>query len=118
MTAVMKTDDTGRLGEDAAARYLLQQGYTLIDRNFKCRLGEIDIIAREGEYLVFAEVKTRKNNRFADAREYVTYSKQQRILRAARYWLMLHPADIKVRFDVLEVYTETRTINLIRDAFQ
>lgn len=117
MTARMNTEETGRLGEDAAARYLLRQGYTLIDRNFRCRLGEIDIIAREGDCLVFAEVKTRKNSRYAEAREYVTYGKQQRILRAAKYWLMLHPEDVQVRFDVLEVYTDTNTINLIRDAF-
>lgn len=113
----MKAGDTGRLGEDAAAWYLERQGYTLLARNFRCRLGEIDIVAREGGVLVFAEVKTRKNSYYAAAGEYVNRSKQQKLVLAAKYWLMQHPEDVQVRFDVLEVYTDSNTINLIRDAF-
>jgi len=112
----------GAWGEDAACNYLEGRGYRIIARNFRTRFGEIDIIAEQGAYIVFAEVKTRKNSRFAEAREFVTKSKQRKILTSADLWLSGHSTELQPRFDVIEVYGEenspvTPCINLIENAF-
>ncbi|WP_283675564.1 YraN family protein [Butyricicoccus sp. Marseille-Q5471] len=112
----------GEWGEQMAQRYLQQQGYQVVECNFRTRFGEIDIIARKGKYIVFAEVKTRRNDRFAAAREYVTAAKQQRVATAAEQWLQQHPTALQPRFDVIEVYGEEgdavpRCVNLLENAF-
>ena len=94
----------GRFGEDTAAEYLRKNGYRILGRNFRTRLGEIDVIASKGKYVVFAEVKLRKDARFAEAREFVTRTKQQRIIATAQLWLQWHPNGRQPRFDVIEVY--------------
>lgn len=96
----------GAWGERAARAYLEREGYRIVETNFRTRFGEIDIIATHGEYIVFVEVKTRKNARFAAAREFVTTAKQQRITATAALWLRQHPSDLQPRFDVIEVYGE------------
>ena len=96
----------GAWGERAARAFLEDRGYAVEDVNFRTRLGEIDIIARQGKYIVFVEVKTRKSDRFAAAREFVTPAKQARILAAAAEWLQRHPSALQPRFDVIEVYGE------------
>ena len=102
----------GRFGEAAAAEYLRKKGYRLIALNYRTRRGEIDMIASGGRFLVFAEVKLRKDSSFAEAREFVTPAKQRRLIAAAEDWLQRHPTDLQPRFDVLEVYapdgTQTR----------
>ena len=112
----------GAWGEAAARGYLTRAGYRIVDCNFRTRFGEIDIIAQAGEYLVFIEVKTRKNDRFAAAREAVTPKKQARILAAAEEWLQGHPVTLQPRFDVIEVYGEEdapfpQRINHLENAF-
>lgn len=109
----------GSDGETAAANYLKRKRYQIVGRNYSCRFGEIDIIARKGEYIVFVEVKTRKNEDFAMAREYVTYGKQQRIMKTAMLWLQQNDTDLQPRFDVIEVIGEgfRREIRHIEDAF-
>ena len=94
----------GAWGEEQAARYLRLHGYSIMERNFSCRTGELDIVAKKGKFIVFAEVKTRKNAKFAEAREFVTYAKQQRIFAAAQMYLTSHDGDLQPRFDVIEVY--------------
>ena len=96
----------GAWGERAARAFLEGRGYAVEDVNFRTRLGEIDSIARQGKYIVFVEVKTRKSDRFAAAREFVTPAKQARILAAAAEWLQRHPSALQPRFDVIEVYGE------------
>ena len=96
----------GAWGEQAARVFLERHGYVILETNFRTRFGEIDIIAQDGKYTVFAEVKTRKNDRFAAAREHVTPAKQARILAAAEEWLQSHPEAPQPRFDVIEVYGE------------
>lgn len=100
----MEKRKIGDLGEKLAADFLRAKGYRILERNFCCRFGEADIIALDKEYLVFAEVKLRKDSRFAEAREFVDRKKQEKILRTARYYLMTHASDLSVRFDVIEVY--------------
>ncbi len=114
----------GAFGEDVACRYLEQHGYKIIGRNYKCRMGEIDIIACNRRYVAFVEVKLRKSGRFVQAREYVTAQKQQRVMLAAQLWLAQNRTRLQPRFDVVEVYapqglqTEKLQIYHIEDAYQ
>ena len=114
----------GAFGEDAACRYLRRHGYIILGRNYSCRMGEIDIIARKGRYIVFAEVKLRKDANHGAAMEFVTPAKQRRILTTAQLWLMENPTDRQPRFDVIEVYapeglkTRKPEINHVEDAYQ
>ena len=75
--------ERGDWGEDRAVHYLRLHGYKILGRNFRCRQGEIDIIAKKGEFVAFVEVKQRKNADFGQAREFVTVSKQRRVIAAA-----------------------------------
>ena len=118
----MEARELGRFGEERAARYLHLHGYRIVETNYSCRLGEIDLIARKGRYLVFVEVKLRKSSDFAAAREFVTRSKQQRILSTASVYLAQHETELQPRFDVIEIYAPQGekgkiTINHIEDAF-
>lgn len=112
---------TGRRGEAAAAEYLKQKGWRIIGMNYSCRFGEIDVIAENRRYLIFAEVKMRKNARFAEAKEFVTAAKQQRLTATAQLWLQSNPTEKQPRFDVIEIYgegAEIRRINHIENAFE
>ena len=115
--------ERGSWGEDRAARYLRLHGYRIVERNFRCRQGEIDIIARKGEIIAFVEVKQRKNADFGEAREFVTYATQRRLLAAAEQWLVKTGCELQPRFDVIEVYAPDGTktlfpkINHIENAF-
>ena len=94
----------GLWGEEQAAHFLEQAGYRILDHRFRCREGELDLVASQGQYLCFVEVKLRKNDRMAQAREFVTRSKQQKLRTAALRYLMDHPSKLQPRFDVVEVY--------------
>ena len=114
----------GAWGESLAGEYLRRRHYELVAANFRCRSGEVDIIARKGRYLAFVEVKLRRNADFAEAREFVTASKQARVILAAQVWLTKHPSKLQPRFDVIKIYapegleTKTPKINHIKDAFE
>lgn len=97
---------SGDRGEAIVAVYLRQRGYTVLDTQFRTRRGEIDIVARSPEnILCFVEVKTRRDDSFAQAREFVTPAKQRRIRAAAQMYLVLRAdTDTLCRFDVAEVY--------------
>lgn len=113
----------GAFGERKAANYLRVRGYRIIDTNCRYRQGEIDIVARRGGYIVFVEVKLRKNSDYGTAREFVTAAKQQRVMIAAQLWLQQHETELQPRFDVIEVYapegvnTKRPVINHIENAF-
>ena len=95
---------SGRAGEDAAAQYLSARGYVILARNFRTRAGEIDIIARNNKTIVFVEVKTRSSVAYGFPAEYVTRRKQDKIIKAALYYLHGCGQDFApARFDVLEV---------------
>ena len=120
----MDAKELGRWGEEQAARYLRRRGYGILERNFSCRGGEIDLIAKSRGFIVFAEVKLRKNDSFAEAREFVTAAKQRRIIATAQLWLQANPCELQPRFDVIEVYAPAGekslwpTIRHIEDAFR
>ena len=110
--------DIGNLGENAAAEFLKGKGYNVLQRNFRCKTGEIDIICIKDGCTVFVEVKTRKNSLYGSAAEFVNYYKQIKIKKAAMYFIKSEDADM--RFDVVEVYHkdgEVTEINHIEDAF-
>ena len=111
---------TGQTGEDLAVCYLENQGYTIVERNYRKRIGEIDIIARDGECLVFIEVKTRTNRRFGSPFDAVDFRKQQQISRVALAFMTQHRCgEVPVRFDVIGVHLEeSPRVELIKNAFE
>ena len=114
----------GAWGESLAAQYLQKKKYRLLAAGFRCRYGEIDLIVADKEFLVFVEVKLRKCDRFADAKEFVDYHKQNRLRTTAEFYLSQNPTDLQPRFDVIEVYapegidTKRPVIHHLEDAFQ
>jgi putative endonuclease len=94
----------GKHGEELAARYLEQRGYTIVARNHRTPLGELDLIARDGKHLLFVEVKTRRTTAFGTPAEAVNPRKQRQIVRAAQWYLAVvrHPT-LQPRFDVIAV---------------
>ena len=119
----MEKREIGNIGEDIASAFLQQKGYAVIRRNFLCRVGEIDIIAQKDEYLCFVEVKLRRNASHGEAREFVTRSKQKKIILAAKYYLSKNLTELQPRFDVVEVYmpdgTDGKTyVRLLENAFE
>ena len=94
----------GRFGEAEAAEYLRRKGWDIVGMNYRTRLGEVDLIARNRRFVVFVEVKLRRDDRFAQAREFVTRPKQRRIAAAAQEWLQRNPTGLQPRFDVVEIY--------------
>ena len=98
----------GAAGEMLAARFLREKGYTILVANYRCRLGEIDIIAADRQYIAFVEVKTRQQDALYAPREAVTIDKQKRLLGTASLFLKAHPElNKQPRFDVVEVTTGT-----------
>ena len=102
----MTTKASGDWGEAQVAEYLRDHGYLIDASKYRCRFGEIDLIAHDGGTLCFIEVKVRSNLRYGLPREYVTYSKQAKLRTTAEYYLATHDADAVCRFDVAEVYTD------------
>lgn len=113
----MSTHSLGSGYEQMAAEFLRREGYEILERNFRYRQGEIDIIAREGVYLVFVEVKYRRDRGSGAPEEAVDRRKQQRICRTAAYYMVKRRVydTCPCRFDVVAV--EGRQIRLYRDAF-
>ena len=97
-------DGIGQYGERVAQRYLLDAGLVILDRNWRCREGELDIVARDGRVLVFCEVKTRSSVAYGDPAEAVVGAKARRLRRLAARWLQEHPgAWPELRIDVISV---------------
>ena len=92
----MTAKEIGNSGEDAAAEFLEKNGLTVLKRNFYCRAGEIDIIAREEDTIVFAEVKTRISKEYGTPAEFVDYRKQEKIMKTAVLKLIAEPKAIKI----------------------
>ena len=119
----MAANLNGAWGEALAASYLQKKKYILLAAGFRCKFGEIDLIVRDKKYIVFVEVKLRKSDAFAQAREFVHRRKQDRLRITASIYLENHPSPLQPRFDVIEIYApqgrETRhpEINHMEDAF-
>lgn len=113
----------GKWGEELVAKDLTRRGWRIAERNWHCRFGELDIVAETGDFLVFVEVKLRKNDCCGPARAFVTADKQRKLRMTAESYLQQHPTDLQPRFDVAEVYApfgelaERSTIEYIENAF-
>lgn len=111
----------GLLGEDLACAALEERGYRIVERRYRTRAGELDIIAQHGACLVFVEVKARQSGSFGDPEEAVTLQKQQKVVwMATDYLARLKSPDVPCRFDVVGINSETDppTITIIEDAFR
>jgi putative endonuclease len=112
----------GRKGEEVAVDFLKKQGYRIIKRNYRCRAGEIDIIAKQGSSLVFVEVKTRRSTHFGLPEEAVSYEKKRHLTRVALgYFTHYRIKETKCRFDVVSVVMNengVKEIRLIKNAFE
>ena len=96
--------ELGQEGEKIATKYLQRLGYNIIEKNFRCKSGEIDIIAKEDDEIVFIEVKTRSNNKYGEPIESINKIKQKHIVSTASYYLFLNYLnEANIRFDVIEI---------------
>ena len=111
----------GSLGEKLAAKYLKQKGYKILEKNYKCKLGEIDIIARDGEEIVFIEVKTRTADPYVRGIYAVDKRKQEHILRTASWYLSATGCGLQPRMDIIEIELDSDNklmrVNHIESAF-
>lgn len=113
----------GKWGERLVAEDLRRKGWRIIETNYRCRMGEIDLIAEKGNYLAFVEVKLRKSDRFGHASEAVTAEKQRKLRATAELYLAEYSSNLQPRFDVAEVYapqgmqTKSPAVSYIENAF-
>lgn len=113
----------GNYGENLAEEYIKAMGYIVLNRNFRCKIGEIDLIAKDGDFIVFIEVKSRYGNLYGSPCESITYYKKVKIFNTAQVYILKNKLNkYKFRFDVIEVFlnkeNNSTNINLIKDAFQ
>ena len=113
----------GRWGEMLAADYLRKKGFQLLGAGWRCRFGELDLIAADREYLCFVEVKLRKPSAYGSAGAFVAWRKPDKLRLAAQLYLLEHPTQLQPRFDVVEIYaprgmkTEQPEIRYLENAF-
>jgi len=107
----------GEAAELLAADFLQRRGLTILERNYRCRFGEIDLVARSGELLIFVEVRARRSEAFGGAAGSITATKRRRLVAAARHYLATHRADRACRFDVVLVRGAEQQVEWLTDAF-
>ena len=110
----------GRKGENIAALFLQKHGYKIVERNFKCKQGEIDIIAKQKNQYIFIEVKTRKSLKYGMPSESVNKTKQNHIKKVAQYYICTNKiSNFIIRFDIIEIYLKNGKyqINHLKQAF-
>lgn len=111
-------ESTSQKGEDLATKLLKKAGYKILARNYRNPLGEIDIVAKEHDVIVFVEVKTRKVAKFGLAKEAVHAQKQKKLIRLAQAYLKQHRlTSSKARFDVVAIQLDNNRVEIIKDAF-
>lgn len=112
----------GKIGEDVATQYLIKKGYEIIERNFYCKQGEIDIIAKNKKELVFIEVKTRTNQTYGRPIDAITSYKQKHLIKSIEYYLFKHKLEnVPIRIDAIEVYQKESNkyfVNHIKNAVE
>ena len=111
----------GKFGEDLAARHLKKQGYRLLCKNYRTRFGEIDIIAKDGDTIVFVEVKSRRTSSFGHPKYAITPEKQKRISKTALYYLKTTRQNhCRARFDVVTINSVNKKtdIEIVKNAFE
>jgi putative endonuclease len=112
----MADPPSGIAAEELAASYLADQGLVIVARNYRCRFGEIDLIARDGDSLVFVEVRLRRNSRFGGAAASIDYAKQRKLVATAQHYLSRNRPIPRCRFDaILLDALDARRIEWLRD---
>jgi len=107
----------GEAAENLAAEFLERRGLTILERNYRCRFGEIDIVARSGAQLVFVEVRARRTEAFGGAAGSITAAKRRRLVAVARHYLAARRVDRPCRFDVVLVRGAGQEVDWLTDAF-
>ena len=111
------TIETGARNEERAVSFLARRGYRIVERNFKTRIGELDIVARDGKVLVFVEVRSRTTDQYGSALEAVAWGKQGKVSRMAQIYLMWRAPEFEeARFDVVAITGDQ--IELVKDAWR
>ena len=118
-----QSKEVARIGEGLAAQYLKEQGYQILEHNYRLRTGEIDLIAKEGDRTVFVEVKTRRTLKFGVPQAAVTPAKQKQISKIALSYLQTHDMlDVPCRFDVIAIFLSSKStppkLEHIQNAFE
>ena len=111
----MNKRKVGSFYEDSAKRFLSEQGVSILEVNYRCKMGEIDIIGIQGDVLIFFEVKYRKDNRYGSSFDAIDKSKQKKIISCAKYYLTVNKTDRFIRFDAIGI--DGDKIEWIKDAF-
>ena len=119
----MKRKITGEIGEKLAAKYLLENGYEISENNFRCKEGEIDIIAKEGDFIVFVEVRTKTSRLFGTPEESVTARKKEHLRNAASRYLQVHDnltTEWRIDFVAVEMdsYGKVKRLEVIKNAME
>lgn len=112
-------NETGKKGEEIAVNFLKNKGYKILETNWRLGRNEIDIIAKDGKFIVVAEVKTRQSNQFGEPEIAVTREKQKALIRSANAYVRIKKLDLEVRFDIISIILskDVEQINHIEDAF-
>jgi putative endonuclease len=112
LSRLLRRDVSGVPGESIACEHLQQKGFKILDRNYRCRSGEVDVVARDGAATVFVEVKERHDASHGEGYEAVTFGKRKRLIRAARLYAASHGlTETPIRFDVVSVdWAEDRPV--------
>lgn len=114
----MNNVQKGKLGEEIAQKYLISKGGKILEKNYRTKIGEIDLIVKLNGELVFVEVKSRSNINYGYPSESVNYNKRRKIVNVAKFYILencLH--NISIRFDVIEIYLKNNKVNHIINAF-
>lgn len=115
----LNINNQGLTAEHTAEAYLKKQGLSLLEKNFSCRFGEIDLVMRDGKTLVFVEVRLRTNAKFGSAAQSINHAKQEKLIRTAQFYLQQKDLALACRFDVvLFSDTQMQAIEWIRNAFE
>lgn len=115
---MISTQAVGKKGELEAAQFLKTKGFEILEQNFRCRTGEIDIVCRDEDEIVFVEVKTRINSIFGEGLESVNAKKQMKMIKTAQYYLRLHGQENQAyRFDVISILANVNRIDHLEYAF-
>lgn len=115
MLAAMKRKETGNLGEKLAREFLEQRGYSVIETNYRSPSGEIDIIARQNDYLVFIEVRTKRGPRFGSPEESVTALKKKHLISSAAHYCQTHenlPPSYRIDFVAVELGRDNKSVRI------
>lgn len=114
----MNNIEKGKLGEEIALKYIISKGGKVIEKNYRTKMGEVDIIAKLNGELVFVEVKSRSNINYGYPAESVNYKKKRKITNVAKYYILDNSLEnLSIRFDVIEIYFNEKKINHIVNAF-